>query len=355
MTLHHYFRNLLEGKRRGLDALVLLHLLGILSIPYGAVMRLRKAAYDAGLLRTHRLPKPVVSVGNITVGGTGKTPMTALIARYCLDRGKKVCVISRGYGGSLEGSCRIVSDGRSVLLSAGEAGDEPVLLAKSVPGLMVVIGTDRHAAGLFALERLAADIIILDDGYQHIRLHRDLNVLLLDCERPLDNGNVLPAGLLREPASAVKRADLIIYTRCGKSEPAGHFPCIPSCMAKHELAGVVGPDGGEMEPLSNLSRLRGVAFAGIADPVSFFTMLDESGLDIPARISFPDHCGYGKREIEELLAARESVRGDYLITTEKDMVKLSPHMRKLGCVYAAVLAVKIADMKHLTDKLEKLL
>jgi tetraacyldisaccharide 4'-kinase len=355
MRPDRYFRELVDGRRRGLDAMILLPLLTLVSIPYGLAMRVRSRLYKTGILPTRRLPKPVIAVGNISVGGTGKTPVTALIARYCLDRGKKVCVISRGYGGSLEGSCRIVSDGRSVLLSAGEAGDEPVLLAKSVPGLMVVIGSDRHAAGLYALERLAPDIFILDDGYQHIRLHRDLNVLLLDCQRPFGNGKVLPAGLLREPCSAAKRADLVIYTRCGAHIPYGHFPGIPFCRASHELIGVVSPDGGAMQPLSNLFHLRGVAFAGIADPAVFFTMLDEAGLNIAARVSLPDHCRYGIIEINEILATSASVASDYLITTEKDLVKLSAHMEQLGRVYAAILEVEIADKEHLTDKLQKFL
>jgi tetraacyldisaccharide 4'-kinase len=355
MPLNQYFKNLVEGKRRGPDALLLRPLLIVLSLPYALIMRLRALAYKRGLLPAHRLARPVISVGNITVGGTGKTPMVALLARYCLSRGKRVVMLSRGYGGSLHGETRMVSDGREIFLTSGEAGDEPYMLAKKIPGLMVVIGPDRYKAGLFAQEHLNPDIFILDDGFQHLRLHRDLNILLMDNTRPFGNGRVLPAGLLREPGTAGKRADLIIYTRCGKSEPVEHLPGIPFCKSTHDLAGVVFRVGEEPEPLSLLSDLKGVAFAGIADPPSFFSMLDNAGMNIVRKLNFPDHCTYSEGEISEIKAARKSAGGDYLITTEKDMVKLSSHLRELGRVYAAVLQVKIPDMPNLTDMIEELL
>jgi tetraacyldisaccharide 4'-kinase len=166
-------------------------------------------------------------VGNITVGGTGKTPVVALLAGFCISRGKRVAVLSRGYGGTLHGETRLVSDGREIFLTPGEAGDEPFMLATRIPGLMVVIGPDRYKAGLFAQEQLDPDIFILDDGFQHLRLNRDLNILLLNQAKPFGNGCVLPAGWLREYRSAAKRADLVIYTRCGNQIPHTHFPDIP--------------------------------------------------------------------------------------------------------------------------------
>jgi tetraacyldisaccharide 4'-kinase len=310
-------------------------------------MRLRALAYQAGLLHIYRLSKPVVSVGNITAGGTGKTPMVALLARYCMGRGKRVAVLSRGYGGSLHGETRIVSDGQKVLLTACEAGDEPFMLASGNPGLIVVIGPDRYKAGVFAQDRLDPDIFILDDGYQHIRLHRDLNILLLDCLRPFGNGNVLPAGLLREPRSATERADLIIYTRCGEKQPVDEVPDIPVCRATHLLTGVVPLSGGELLPLSHLLHLQGLAFAGIAEPSSFFTMLEEAGMKICAQLIFPDHCRYDNVEIMKIRSALDSDGADYLITTRKDAVKLSSHLDNLDNVYVAVLEVKIAEMQLL--------
>jgi tetraacyldisaccharide 4'-kinase len=220
---------------------------------------------------------------------------------------------------------------------------------------MVVVGADRYRAGLHALEHLDPDIFILDDGFQHLRLHRDLNILLMDHARPLGNGRVLPAGLLREPPSAAGRADLIMFTRCGIVEDKIHIDGIQTCHAFHELSGFVSIAGRETEPLPDISMLKGVAFAGIADPDSFFALLEKSGLDIRAEISFADHCSYGEKEIAEILEKMSSVKCDYLITTEKDAVKLGPFLPRLGRIYSATLEVRIPDMKILTERLEKLL
>lgn len=324
------------------DRLVLA-LLAVLSIPYGIVVRLRALAYARGLHRVKRLDCPVISVGNLTVGGTGKTPMVALIARLLMARGKRVAVISRGYGGSLEGETRIVSDGRTLLLSAAEAGDEPVHLATSVPGLMTVIGTDRHAAGIMAQERLNPDVFILDDGFQHLRLHRDLNILLMDCRSPLGNGRMLPAGLLREPISALQRADLVVYTRCSGAESPAVHGTITSCLAGHSLAGIELLPDGERQSFKVLHGRKGLAFAGIADPDAFFESLQTEGLELVATVAFSDHCPYGEDEVARLLAESRTAGADYLITTGKDAVKLGPALKRLGTVYATVLEMRFAD------------
>jgi tetraacyldisaccharide 4'-kinase len=240
-------------------------------------------------------------------------------------------------------------------MSPDEAGDEPYMLAEKNPGLMVVVGCDRYAAGLHALEKLKPDVFILDDGFQHLRLHRDLNILLMDSNRPLGNGRVLPAGLLREPVSAATRADIIIYTRCVDEKKLDYFPGIPYCSAAHAIERIIPASGGEPEPLTSLSALRGVAFAGIAEPDSFFSILENAGLDIRAKIRFPDHCRYGENEIAKIISMSNSVDADYLITTEKDSVKLSDFRKSLGRVYSSVLELKMRDVHCLTEKLEKLL
>ncbi|HET6420719.1 MAG TPA: tetraacyldisaccharide 4'-kinase [Geobacteraceae bacterium] len=355
MLAEHYCRDILSGKRQGADARILISLMGIPAISYEAILRLRILAYSLGLLYTKRLPKPVISVGNITAGGTGKTPIVELIARYCLDRGKRVAVLSRGYRGSAQGRPGIVSDGLNLLMSPDEAGDEPYMLAEKNPGLMVITGADRYAAGILAMERLKPDIFIMDDGFQHLRLYRDLNILLMDHERPLGNGRVLPAGLMREPRSEIKRADLIIYTRCESKDVFDHFPGIPYCTAFHDIADMVRAPGGETVPISSLSRKRGTAFAGIAEPDSFFAMLDKAGLDILEKIRFQDHCNYGEKEISKIISVSKSASADYLITTEKDSVKLSAYRQRLGKIYSSVLEVKIHDMNPLAVRLEKII
>lgn len=343
MSFERYFRSLVSSERTGfIDRLVLAVLAGF-AIPYGTVVRLRAFAYAHGIFRMKRLDRPVISVGNLTVGGTGKTPAVALIARILLARGKRVAVISRGYGGSLEGETHIVSDGHKVFLSAAEAGDEPVHLVTSVPGLMAVIGTDRYAAGLLAQERLSPDVFILDDGFQHLRLHRDLNILLMDCRSPLGNGRMLPAGLLREPPSALKRTDLVVYTRCTDDVAPTVHGDIPSCLAGHVLAGVERLPGGKLEKFSVLLGLKGVAFAGIADPEAFFGSLRTEGVELVATVSFDDHCPYGEAEVERLVELYGRSGADYLITTGKDAVKLGSALGRLDTVYSTVLEMFLAD------------
>jgi tetraacyldisaccharide 4'-kinase len=293
-------------------------------------------------------------VGNLTVGGTGKTPAAAMLARFFIARGKRVAVLSRGYGGELAGRVGVVADGTALLLSPEAAGDEPCLLASTVPGLMVVVGADRHRAGLLAMERLSPDIFILDDGFQHLRLKRDLNVLLLDSGSPFGNGRVLPAGPLREPRSAGERAGLIIYTRSSEGEEIDHFPGKPACRAFHHLAGATPPKGGELCPLAELKG-DGVAFAGIADPSSFFRDLAEEGLVLAATIPFPDHCRYGEGEIARVLGVAAACEADYLITTAKDGVKLDAYRRRLPNLYTAALEMWVADPGPLVAQLEKFL
>lgn len=322
-SLATYWRGLASGTRKGLLDRLLLVLLIPLSLPYALLQHLRAVLYQTGSLRTKRLPRPVISIGNITVGGTGKTPVTACIARLLLAQGLKVAVLSRGYGGSREGQTAIVSDGEHVFLTAEECGDEPFLLATTVTGLMVVTGSDRHAAGLLAMERLAPDIFLLDDGFQHLRLHHDLNILLLDCSRPFANGWTLPAGLLREPKSAGARADLVIQTRCPEGITAtAVIAGKPHCCARHRLADAIPLTGGEASPLESLRGRKIVAFAGIAEPQAFLDGLLARGLDLVATLCLPDHVIYDDARLNQIADLMHTTGADCALTTEKDGVKL---------------------------------
>ena len=356
-SLSTYWRDLANGTRNGILDRLLLMLLVPLALPYALIQRLRSGLYRAGLLRTKRLPRPVISVGNITVGGTGKTPVTALIARLLLERGAKVAVLSRGYGGTMEGTAAIVSDGSRILLTAEECGDEPYLLASTVPGLMVVMGADRHQAGMLAMERLVPDIFLLDDGFQHLALHRDLNILLLDCTTPFGNGWTLPAGLLREPAVAAQRAHLVIHTRC----PAGTIatPAVagkPHCTARHLLGDARPLSGGDPAPIDALRDRTILAFAGIAEPTAFFDELAAHGLNVVTTLAFPDHVRYTDTRVSELAAAMHVCGADCAITTEKDGVKLGhlpPELARKTLL--ARLELSLDDPSRLTALLYNLL
>ena len=185
-----------------------------LSVAYGAVTALRTAAYEKGLLKTTRLPVPVISIGNITVGGTGKTPLVAWVSRAIASEGRKVCILTRGYGRINAGERVVVSDGSSVLAEAAQAGDEPLWLAENLKGAAAVIcDPDRAAAGQWAISNLGVEVFVLDDGFQHLQLARDLNILAIDASNPWGGGRLLPHGRLRESRRGVSRADCAIITR----------------------------------------------------------------------------------------------------------------------------------------------
>ncbi|RQW88309.1 MAG: tetraacyldisaccharide 4'-kinase [Geobacter sp.] len=354
-TFDRYFRELWEGKRYGLgDKLIVAFLLPAAFV-YSLVLRLRGFLYRRGILPSFSLGVPVISVGNLSVGGTGKTPMSVLIARQLIARGKRVALLSRGYGGAGGSAVRIVSDGSRILLPVSEAGDEPVLLARSVPGLIVVTGSDRYRAGLEALKQFQPDIFLLDDGYQHLRLQRDLNILLLDAARPFGNGWTLPSGLLREPRSAVRRADVVVYTRSDRAMVCPEIPGIPTCRSAHHLSGVISLSGGTHSSFSIFAGKKGVACAGIADPDTFFDALIREGLDLAASLAFQDHCRYDRSERAEISRAMKEAEADYLITTEKDAVKLTEFQDIPDAVYAAVLTLEIIDSGVLESEIEKLL
>ncbi len=352
-----YWRERANGIRSELHDRLLILLLVPFSLIFSLIQRCRATLYRNDLLQTRRLPCPVVSIGNITVGGTGKTPVTAYIARLLIDQGYKVAVLSRGYGGSLEGHTVIVSDGATVMLGPGECGDEPYLLAATIPGLMVVIGTDRFAAGELALQQLSPDLFLLDDGFQHLQLHRDLNILLLDQSRPFGNGWLLPAGLLREPFSALQRADLVIYTRC-RLEQSGASPVvnIPHCAARHRITSLMPLSGGNHVTAASLTQKKLIAFAGIAEPARFFDDLKNLGLNLVHTISFSDHAAYSKAECANIIEALQNFEAEFAITTEKDGVKLRGLDHSMNeKILLAHLDLSIDDPARLTDNLRNLL
>jgi tetraacyldisaccharide 4'-kinase len=322
-SLHTYWRELASGSRANPTDRVVIMALTPLAWVYSSLLRLRALLYRSGLLKTNHLPRPVISIGNITVGGTGKTPVTGYIARYLLAQGQRVAVLSRGYGGSLEGQTCVVSDGAAVMLSALECGDEPYLLATTIPGLMVVIGPDRYAAGQMAMQQLSPDIFLLDDGFQHLRLHRDLDILLQDFTRPFGNGLSLPAGILREPSSAARRADLLLYTRTPDGAvTSSNQRDIPICISHHTLANLLPLNGGAPVDFESCRGATVLACAGIADPEAFFDGLRRKGLNLVQCLTFPDHVAYTKERCDELADAMKTSGAELLITTEKDGVKL---------------------------------
>lgn len=306
-------------------------LLHVLSFAYAAVMRFRARFYETGILPTRRLPCRVISIGNICVGGTGKTPMTVMLAACLKELGYRVVVISRGYRGRLEHSGGIVSDGRSIIAGPEDAGDEPVLMARLLRGVPVLVGGDRYAVGVRAIERFQPDVIVLDDAFQHMRLKRDLNLVLLDRRSPFGNRHVLPRGPLREPLSALERAHAVVYTRCENAAGITRRDDVPRSVPQFRTRYVPvirliesGADS-EISETGNIDFLKGkraVAFAGLANNRQFFESLEKTGCMLEKAFSYADHRRYDPSDMEAVIAAAIQANADVLATSFKDYVKL---------------------------------
>jgi tetraacyldisaccharide 4'-kinase len=301
---------------------------------YRGGLALHRVAYAIGLLRTRRLPCRVVAVGNLTVGGTGKTPVVELVARTLAGQGHRVAILSRGYGGRTRGPVGVVSDGERLLLGPAEAGDEPVLLARrlsDVPGgVPVVVGRDRFRAGVSAFARFDPDVVILDDGFQHRRLHKDVEILCLDARAPWGHGGLLPRGSLREPPAAARRAHLLVVThveasrdlRALEAELARRAPGAPIARASYEATGVRHLASGERRPLDVLRQVPVLAFAGIAVPANLAETLAGCGIVPRAFVPFPDHHPYQPADLARLEHEARTVGAEILLTTEKDAVRI---------------------------------
>lgn len=308
---------------------LLLFLLRILSFFYGFLVRIRSLFYRVGVFRTMKLPRRVISVGNITVGGTGKTPMVLELASHFQKRGNQVAVLSRGYGREGDGATyRLVSDGQRILESPERAGDEAYFIARELPGIIVAVAKDRFRAGLRLLEKYKIDLFILDDGYQHLRLYRDLNILLLKSDRPFGNGFLLPRGTLREPPSGMNRANLILVTgkKSGIEIPSGpvqpKYPeGIPVCRVFFRGASFRNMTSGEEVKAETLSGKKCLLVSGIADPASFKKLVESQGIAVERELVFPDHHKYLPDDLDAVENIARYRKVDVVITTDKDAVK----------------------------------
>lgn len=303
----------------------------IFSPLYALLMRLRAFLYLNNFLKRSKLSVPVVSVGNLTMGGTGKTPMVLFIAKLFADR-YTTAVVSRGYGGKARKEINIVSDGISIFLSSEEAGDEPRLLAESLPGVSVLTGSARVPTGKYAVEKLKAELVIMDDGFQHMALCRDCNLVLFSAAELLGNGWVCPGGPLREPFYALRRADAFVITGVNPvnqnrvaefvADLGKHFPEKPVFLGKYTPTGLQNARGTEVVAPERLTDLSFLAFCGIAAPESFQNSLTEEGLAVKEFISFPDHHSFSKTDRDKIERLAVQSRCNALVTTAKDFVKL---------------------------------
>lgn len=288
-------------------------------------------AFRIGLRRRQHLPIPVVSIGNITVGGTGKTPMTRYVCEGLVFRGWKPAVLSYGYGGSRDGEFCVVSTPQEVLRSAAEVGDEPLMLAAKLQGVPVLVGKHRYESGMHAAGELDSNVVVMDDGFQVWKLHRDLNIVLVDGTNPFDNGRVLPAGRLREPVSALRRADCVIVTGLEPEDDAlaevtakivRVAPRVPVFSARHTPVMLYAVEGGAEISVESLHGQQVFALSSIAHPASFERTLSGTGAGLAGCERYPDHHSYTQDDVRRVENRARECGAEFVVTTEKDAVKL---------------------------------
>ena len=332
----------------------------LVSKAYGAVTQLRSKGYQRGVLASKKLPCKVISFGNLTVGGTGKTPLTLYTAEQLSLAGYRIVVLSRGYKGKAERDGAVVSDGHQIRLNSRQAGDEPFMMAARLKKFQipVIVGKDRYKMGMLAVGRFKPEIIICDDAYQHLRLQRDLNFLLIDHHRPFGNSHIFPRGTMREPKSAIQRADALIVTR---SEPTDgvvgqdlqttldewasgkpifitrHVPHIYRLIPSGaNLRGITesAPACIENSILANKSVF---AFSGIARNDEFKATVTDMGAELLGFVGFSDHHFYTINDLQRIAASASNAGAQLLVTTEKDYVKIDPsYMTPLDLVVVGI-------------------
>ena len=301
-------------------------------------VRLKLAMYDIGIKKKEKLDCCVISIGNITVGGTGKTPTAQKMADLIKRMGYRVVILNRGYRSHWDKEIGVVSDGNKIFMTAYEAGDEAYLMAKTLPGIPVVIGKNRAITGKYAVEKLNAEVIIMDDGYQHWHLERDLDVVLVDTLNMFGNGCVLPRGMLREPLENLNRGDLFLLTKTDQSsilsrmqlrKTIGKYnskaPVVESVHHPKNFVEIADWYKGITQNHLELSELEGknvMVFSAIGNPSSFEQTLSGIGLNIKEAVRYPDHHDYGMLEMQYILERASSHNAVAMITTSKDAVKI---------------------------------
>jgi tetraacyldisaccharide 4'-kinase len=308
------YHALVRGEARGVGPALARLGLRVASVPYGLAVRLRNRLYAAGWKAAHRAGVPVVSVGNLTVGGTGKTPCVEYVAGFYRRRERRVAVLSRGYGG------------------AGGRNDEAMVLEENLPDVPHLQGADRVELARTAVEELESEVLVLDDGFQHRRLARDLDLVLIDATEPWGYGYLLPRGLLREPRSSLRRAGLVVLTRCDQAGPERtealrrevrrYAPAAPVVETRHGPVELVNSEG-TVAPLDGLRGRPVAAFCGIGNPDAFRRTLADLGAEVRDFHAYPDHHPYGRADVESLRQwVRQLPAEGLAVTTQKDLVKL---------------------------------
>lgn len=338
------YLELISGETRGVAAASMRLILSLATPFYRGSVAVRNAMFDVDVRSTQALHVPVISVGNVTTGGTGKTPLVGWLAQWLVSRQHRPCILSRGYR------------------SQDETGnDEYRVLKQLAPDVPHLQNRDRVAAANEAIRRHAADVLILDDGFQHRRLHRDLDIVLVDGLNPWGFGRLLPRGLLREPRASLARADLVIITRADQADLTSRSrllseisrwtdaPIAQVAFRPRHLTSL----SGQVVSLKSLTGSKSLGFCGIGNPTGFASTLAEAGLSVAAFELFADHYHYRPSDLERLVKQARQVGASNLVTTQKDLVKLEPGWARDLPVWAVVLDVEfLTGQEHIVDCLQ---
>jgi len=377
--LEIYLLRVISGQEKGPLAFIIALLFCLMEQLYRLIISLRYFFYKTGILQSKELPCKVISIGNITTGGTGKTPLVRFLAGTWQERGLRVLIISRGYK-SKGKEAKVIYDGRDLLVEPEEAGDEALMLSQVLPGVPIITGIDRYSAGQLALAEFQPEIILLDDGFQHWQLARDKDLVLIDASNPFGYEHLLPRGLLREPLTALKRADLFLLTKINAVKEEELLQIVKRLKKYNSRAGIfmaryenkalrLYQEEGETQLLAAdyLQGKKVLALSGIGNPASFQQSLEECGGEVIHHFIYPDHYQFTDQDIEDILnwpcwkaeltdterdseasnkgteeeAGLEKV--DLLVTTEKDLARLKKNMLALlkGKYRLAVLEIEV--------------
>jgi tetraacyldisaccharide 4'-kinase len=325
-------------------------ILSLASSAYGFLVSSRHELYEKNILKSEKLPAKTISVGNISVGGTGKTPMVIFLAEFFAQKNEKICVLTRGYKRRKSFKMIIVSDGSKIETKAKLTGDEPLEIALSLRGIAKVIAdANRVRAGLWAIENFQTTLFILDDAFQHFKIERDLDIVLIDSTNPFGNGKLLPAGILREPLTNLKRADAVVITRTNLTQKEtieklkkqiSHF-CAEENIFVAENSALTPIPLTEFatglfkktaeNSLSDLKKQKILAFCSIGNPTAFFHQLQVEGFNVVKNSVFRDHHFYTREDLIKLHEEAVSFGAEVFLTTAKDAVKIMNFQFKLPC------------------------
>jgi tetraacyldisaccharide 4'-kinase len=325
----------------------------IVSIIYGLIIKIRNTLYDLNYFKSHTFHKPIISIGNITAGGTGKTPLVIYIARIILNQGRKPGIISRGYGRKSKGMI-IVHDGNKMLVDVNKAGDEPFLIGEKLKNVPIIVSNNRYEGITALIKNYFVDIIIMDDGFQHRSIKRDLNIITISGKESLKNYKLLPWGKMRESLSNIKRSNLIVYTKTNQ-KPMIHQTIKKLCSINYIISNY------KLKlyhyNLNQFNQNIGepvFAFCGIADHNSFFKSIIKLGITIKGKKYYKDHQNYSDRIIKNLFKKIKKLKLNNIITTEKDIVKLPQYFINAFQIYIIKISIIVKDESKINTEIKKL-